>query len=155
MNPARLAAHLEARGQATSDATLKSKFAALADAVRKNPTELKLEGTRLKVAEFIHELDRKAGFEAKYDREFEDPARTVSNTAKLAEATCEIGGRNFTHAELGRIPMDLYKHALGDDIAPAIGSGGHVDAKLAAEVLATLPADMKKSFTRLVGAYKL
>lgn len=153
-NPARLAAHLDARVNATSDPTLRAKFASLAEAVRKNPADLKLEGTRLKIAEFIHELDRKAGFEVKYDRDLEDPARTVSNTVKEAAEGCDIGGRQYSHAELARIPMSLYKHALGDDIGPAIGSGGVVDAKLAAEVLSTLPADMKKTFTRLVGSYK-
>lgn len=154
-NPERLAAHLDARSASTSDTTLAGKFAALAQAVRNRPSDLKHEETRRKVASFIHELDRKAGFEAKYDRELEDPARTVSNTAKLAEESCDIGGRQYTQAQLARIPMDLYKHALGDDIGAAIGKGGQVDPKLAAEVLATLPADMKKTFTRLIGSYKL
>lgn len=154
-NPERLAAHLEARAAAATDATLSEKFAALAKAVRKSHADLHEEGTRRKVASFIVELDRKAGFEAKYDRELEDPARTVSNTTKTAEATCDIGGRSYSQADLARIPMDLYKHALGDDIAPAIGRGGTVDPKLAAEVLSTLPADMKKTFTRLVGTYRL
>lgn len=154
-NPERLATHLEARAAATTDAAIRAKFAALAGAVRRSPRELREETTRVKIARVVQELDREAGIEPRYDRDFEDAARTVSNTPKVAEATCDIGGRHFTHAELGRIPMDLYKHALGDDIGPAIGSGGRVDPKLAAEVLATLPADMKRTFNRLVGAYKL
>lgn len=154
-NPERLAVHLEARAAVATDPGLSAKFAELAKAVRKSPAELKREETRLKVASLIHELDKKAGLEAKYDRELEDPARTVSNTEKGAEAGCDIGGRTYTQADLARIPMELYKHALGDDIAPAIGKGGRVDPKLAAEVLSTLPADMKKTFTRLVGAYKV
>lgn len=154
-NPERLAVHLEARAAATGDAGLAAKFAELAKAVRKSPADLRREDTRLKVASFIHDLDRKAGLESKYDRELEDPARTVSNTQKLAEEGCDIGGRVYTPSELARIPMDLYKHALGDDIGPAIGKGDRVDPKLAAEVLSTLPADMKKTFTRLVGAYRL
>lgn len=154
-NPERLAIHLEARAAATGDTQLAGKFAALAKAVRGAPKELREEDTRRKLASFIQELDKKAGLERLYDRELEDPARTVSNTEKTAEMTCEIGGRDYSHADLARIPMDLYKHALGDDIAPAIGKGGRVDPKLAAEVLNTLPADMKKTFTRLVGAYKL
>jgi len=154
-NPERLATHLEARAVASTDTALAEKFAALAKAVRKSPSDLREEGTRRKVASFIIELDRKAGFVAKYDRELEDPSRTVSNTVKLAEASCDIGGRSYSQADLARIPMDLYKHALGDDIGPAIGKGGVVDPKLAAEVLSTLPADMKKTFTRLVGTYRL
>jgi hypothetical protein len=153
-NPERLAVHLEARAHSTSDPALGAKFASLAAAVRNSPKDLAKEDTRLKVAAFIHELDRKAGFEARYDRDMEDPARVVSNTQKTASAACDIGGRQFSHADLARIPMDLYKHALGDDIESSIGHGGTVNPKLAAEVLSTLPADMKKSFSKLVTSYK-
>lgn len=151
----RLADHLEARAAKTSDPELSGKYAALAVATRKAGRALDDVGTRRDLASVIHKLDKTAGLEALYDKDLDDAASTVSNTTKLAEESCNVGGRTFTNAQLGRIPMELYKQALGDDIERAIGKGGKVDEKLAAEVLPTLPAEMSRMFAKLVSRYRL
>jgi len=148
-----LAVHLRARAAATGDAELSSKFAELAGAVEAERTSLRDESMRLKVASAITDLDRRAGLDKTYDRQFLDPMRTVHNTTKLASAGgVELGGRLFSPEDLARIPTTLYSDALGPDILPAIAPGGVVNPKLAAQVLDTLPMDLKRSFSKVVTA---
>lgn len=147
-----LSIHLQARADASKDPTLREKFAKLATAVASDGASLRSEGTRVKVAATIARLDREAGFDKTYDREFLDPMQTVCNTTKLASESVEIGGRAFSPDDLARIPSSFYSDALGPDILPAIAPSGNVDPKLASEVLSTLPMDLKRSFAKSVTA---
>lgn len=147
-----LSLHLQARADASKDPALREKFAKLATAVASEGASLRAEDTRVKVAAAIARLDREAGFDKTYDRQFLDPMRTVHNTEKLASDAVELGGRAFSPDDLARIPSTLYSDALGPDILPAIAPGGSVDPKLAFEVLATLPMDLKRSFAKSVTA---
>jgi hypothetical protein len=147
-----LSDHLRARADATRDPALRAKFASLAEAVSSDGASLRAEPTRIKVAATIARLDRDAGFDKTYDKQFLDPMQTVHNTTKVASEAVEMGGRAFSPDDFARIPASLYSDALGPDILSAIAPGGNVDAKQASMVLATLPADLKRAFARSVTA---
>jgi len=147
-----LAEHVFARASATKDKELSEKFAKLGAAIRADKKALKDPHARTKLAQTIEVLDKQAGFDTRYGRDFNDPYLTVHNTTKLAGAGVEMGGRTFSHADLSRVPPTFYSDALGPDILPAIAPGGQVDPKLAMQVLETLPADIKRSFGRSLTA---
>ena len=136
----------------TKDPELKAKFAMLAGAVRGDKCALRDPTNQRKVASTIAALDKTAGFPSVYNQELFDPYRTVYNTTKLAAGMIELAGRKFAAEDLARIPASLYEDSLGDDVMRDIAPGGRVDPKVAAQILETLPADMKATFVRNVKA---
>lgn len=148
-DPNELAYSLRGRASACNDPALKEKFLKLSMAVKGDPRALENANVQRRLVDAVAGLDKQAGFSEEYSRRFFDPFRTVHNTTKIAAPTAvSLGGKGYSHADLARVPLDLYKTALGDDVAREIAPGGQVDPGATAQLLETLPADMKLSFAR-------
>lgn len=106
----------------------------------------------IKLANTIDALDKEAKLEYRYNRTIPDPVETVFNTAKLAEKTVELGGKSVPLSKLAGIPLEYYSDVFGDEILPEItDAGGQLDLEKAAQVLGTMPMDLKRIFRRQFG----
>jgi hypothetical protein len=124
--------------------TYKSAFQKLADGLKKLPAEVRDREQLIKVAETIHELDKKAGLQRHYDRKLPDPLLTVFNTDKLAGQGVMLGSRFMPMDRLASYPASFYGDVLGPDIVKEAGDGaGGIDPHKLAMILETLPTDMK------------
>lgn len=135
---------VEARREAAPE-QYKEAFQKLADGLKAMPAEIRDREQLVKVAEVIHELDKKAGLQRHYDRRLPDPLLTVFNTDKLAGgAGVNLGNRFVTVERLASYPATFYGDVLGPDIVREASDGqGGVDAHKLAMILETLPRDMK------------
>lgn len=135
---------LGARSEAASDPQHKEAFDKLAAAVSKLPAELRNRDDQVKLAEVIHELDKKAGLVRHYDRKLPDPMMTVFNTDKVAGHGVDLGSKFVSMDRLAAYPASFYGDVLGDDLVreASDGRGGMDPYKLSA-ILNTLPMDMK------------
>ena len=146
---------LDARTEAAKNTpSVKEAFEKLATAVRDLPDEIYNRDAQIKLAEAIHELDRKAGLERFYDRRLLDPMQSVFNTDKLAMGGVVLGGRMVPLDKLAAFPSQFYADVLGDDIVKEAASarGGLDPVKLAA-IIDTLPGDMKAVLAAQMGPY--
>lgn len=141
-------AALDARVSATRDDETKTAFAKLSSALGAYPRRLAERATQVKLAQLISELDDKAGLAQHYDRRLEDPIRTVFNTVRLTKSSSqmvELGGQSFPLTQLAAISPQVYGDILGPDVVPEISTaqGGDCDPAKLAQVLPTLPEDLK------------
>lgn len=139
---------LRARAAATSDDGVKTAFHKLADVVHANPRALRSRETQIKLADAVTELDARGDLVKHYDRALPDPLETVFNTEKVAYSGVELGGENVPMTKLMSLDPSFYADALGDDFLPDITTGGQLDSAKVAEVLPTLPRDMKIALRR-------
>jgi hypothetical protein len=145
----KLAALMESRATLAKEAEHKRAFLKIASAVLQDRAGLRDQATRVKLAEAIGDLDEMAGLGRHYDRKIPDPVATVFNSSvKLAAASLDLGGQLVDPAKLASLPASFFSDALGADVVSEIAPGGHVDAQKVAEVLMTLPADMKQDLAR-------
>lgn len=107
----------------------------------------------VKLASLIGELDRRAGFDTDARHRWYDPIDTVFNTNKIAEPVVELGGMNVPLSKLAALPSTIYADVFGDDVVPELSTGTRLDAQKIAEVLPTMPSDLKSIFARQIRAY--
>lgn len=98
---------------------------------------------QLKLAQTVSDLDESAGLVRHYDRALPDPVVTVFNTEKTASAGVDLGDDSVSMTKLMALDPSFYADALGSDFLPDITTGGQLDSAKLAEVLPTLPRDMK------------
>jgi hypothetical protein len=151
-DPDTLAAALEVRASLTSDPEAKESFGKLAAAVLEDRRSLRHHATRVKIASAINDLDARAGLAKHYDRRIPDPVASVFNAEKIAEGAVDLGGAFVQPMHLERLPNSFYSDALGSDVLREIAPGGRLDVQKVAEVVNTLPADMKADFARQLRA---
>lgn len=151
-DPHALASTLEVRAMLTADEELKGGYNKLAAAVISDRLGLKSYEARVKVAAAINELDTRAGLAKHYDRKIPDPVASVFNAEKIAEDALDLGGAFVRPMHLQQLPTTFYSDALGPDVLREIAPGGRLDAQKVAEVVSTLPADMKADFARQLRA---
>lgn len=133
-----------ARTQETREA-----YAKLASAVSTDRMAMYDPAKRAKLAMTISQLDKLAGIRSRVP----DAYRTVYNTAeKTGSATFDLGAGRVDPAHFGRLPASFYGDALGKDCLAELAPGGVVDATKVAEVVSTLPTDMKQDFARQLKA---
>jgi hypothetical protein len=145
----KLAETLASRATMAKQAEVKEAFNKMARAVIEDRAGLRDQVTRVKLAEAIGDLDAMAGFDKHYDRRVPDPVAAVFNsTVKLAANMLDLGGQLVDTAKLASLPTSFFSDALGPDVVSEIASGGRVDAQKVAEVINTLPADMKQDLAR-------
>ena len=146
---------LKARAAATKLATVRAKFAALANSVAKDRAGLRDPLVRAKLAAAIGTLDEEAGLTGHYDRLLPDPITTVYNSTKVAAADdVDLGGgRMVSPTALAALPTTFFSDLFGDDIVHEIAPSGQVQPELVKQVMDTFPADMKQQLaTALAGA---
>jgi hypothetical protein len=62
----------------------------------------------------------------------------------------DMGSCSMPSSKLSSLPVTFYSDVLGDDVADEISKDGTVDPSLLAEVLPTLPKDMKELLVKKV-----
>jgi len=151
-DPHALASTLEVRAMLTSDEEAKAGYSKLAAAVLEDRRGLRDHAMRVKIAAAINDLDARAGLSRHYDRKIPDPVASVFNAEKVAEDAIDLGGTFVRPTHLERLPTTFYSDALGFDVLREIAPGGRLDAQKVAEVVNTLPADLKADFARQLRA---
>lgn len=118
----------------------------MAEVLDNEPRHLRDRTRQVKIASAVAELDAQAGVLGRYDRGLSDPMRTVFNTEKIARADdIDLAGTHVALSKLAALPASFYKDALGADFASELAPGGNVSSQKLAEILPTLPYDMKQS----------
>lgn len=97
----------------------------------------------IKLAEVIHKLDTSSGLSDLYGRLIPDPILTVFNTEKLAEDTVDLAGTSVPMSKMMTVPVAHYEDIFGEDITPEITTGGELDPVKVAQVIGTMPRDLK------------
>ena len=127
-------------------AVISAAYEKLAEVLDTQPRYLRDRRQQVKLASAVADLDARAGVTGRYDRGLRDPMRTVFNTEKIARADdIDLAGTSFALSKLAGLPASFYKDALGDDFASELAPGGNVSSQKLAEILPTLPYDMKQS----------
>jgi len=134
---------LEARAGAAKDPTYKVAYQTLADGLRAAPPEVADRGDLLKLAAAVAELDERSGLDLHYDRRLPDALRTVFNTEKQAAECVELCGAQVPLRKLAGLPASFWEDLGGPELSREIAPGGRVDVSKLAEVVGTLPLDLK------------
>jgi hypothetical protein len=125
----------------------------LADAYRGSNRFMSNREEQHKLATCIAELDKVSGVEAFCGRKLPNAILTVWNTDKVAAEQVELNGMFFDKGMLASLPIDFWNTALGADFVAEFAPNGVVDPELLAQILPTLPADMKTTLTSQLSAY--
>jgi hypothetical protein len=141
---------LHARAAATKEASIREKYARLAESVAKDRQGLRDQLTRAKLAATIGTLDEAAGVVGLYDRAIPDPLTTVYNTTKIAAADdLDLGGGQMVSAAaLSQLPPSFFADLFGQDIVREVAPSGQVQPELVQQVVSTFPADMKQTLAK-------
>ena len=144
---------LAARASLAKTAEHRDAYLRVAEAVVYDRNGLLDHASRVKLAEAIGDLDEAAGLSKYYDRKIPDPVAAVFNSSvKLSAHMLDLGGHLVDSTKLGSLPASFFADALGTDFLSEVAPRGVVDAQKVAEVLTTLPADMKQDFARQLKA---
>lgn len=139
---------IQARAAVTKLAEVQQKLDTLDAALKNFPRNYNDRKGQAKLAQYLSELDRQAGFEPEYDRRLRDPVRTVFNTNRVTKVAAadmiELGDYSFPSTQLGGVDPSFYGDVLGPDFADEVAPGGVMNPEKLAQVLVTLPADMKQ-----------
>ena len=108
---------------------------------------------QVKLAATVYELDKQAGLTGMYDLTLLDPLRTVFNTAHRAKDFLKVGSALQNTALLSSLPLTFWQDALGDEITSEIAPNGQLDPAALAQILPTLPQDMKNTLETQLAAY--
>lgn len=138
---------IEARAAAATEPAAVEAYDKLAAVISDYPEKLVDRELQSKLASYIGDLDQAAGLTKEYDRRLQDPILTVFNTHKLTKIAAgdsiELGGSCFPLTQLAGVPPELYDEVLGPDFSQEVCPNGVCDPQRLAQVLSTLPADMK------------
>lgn len=105
----------------------------------------------IKVAEVLQLVDSQSGLDSLYGRTLLDPILTVFNTTKVAEATVDLAGTAVPMSSMLSFPLHHYEDIFGEDITPEITSGGDLDPMKIAQVISTMPRDLKLILRKQMG----
>lgn len=134
---------IKARSGAVKEANLQGDYERFATSVRKSKGALRSRANQVKVAQLLADMDEKAGLVSLYDRGIPDPMESVFNTTKTAEPGVDLGEVTVPMTKLMSLDPRFYGDVLGDDFLPDLTTRGQLDHTKMAEVLPTLPRDMK------------
>jgi hypothetical protein len=137
---------LEARATACPDdkAAQKLGYQTLADGLSRMPEESVDRPGLLKVANAIATLDEQSGLDRFYDRKLPDPLKTVFNTTKLASDMVDVDGTMVSMSKLSALPASFWEDLGGREMSDEVCPGGRTDRSKLADVVATLPLDLKR-----------
>jgi len=124
------------------DSPFRKAYATLAQGLDK-ATESADRPTLMKLASTIAELDSESGLDRHYDRRLPDAVRTVFNTEKIASATVDINGALIPLSKIAALPASFWEDLGGSELSNEIAPGGVVDVSKVAEIVETLPLDLK------------
>jgi hypothetical protein len=104
-----------------------------------------------KLASAIDELDRAAGLDKRYGRDFPDAVMTVFNTTKIADDTLDVAGQPVPMDVLLSVDPAVYADLLGDDLAAEFAPGGEIDPEAFKVIWPTVPYDLQKALRAQLG----
>jgi hypothetical protein len=134
---------IEARRCATKEPLFQQAYSKLAAAFRGRDT-ITDRDELIKVANALARLDSQAGIDHRYDKTVPDPIQTVFNTTKVAEEMVDVAGRQIELSKLAAMPSTFWEDLVGSDMVKEItDKTGSVDITKLAQVLPTLPLDLK------------
>ena len=133
------ASWIEARGNITGN----NVFYKLADRVR-GPGGPSNRGDLVKLSSAVDKLDKKFELEQYYNKKLPDPLQTVFSTKVAMGHVVDMGSCTMPLSTLASLPVSFYSDVLGEDVADEISKDGQIDEGLLAEVIPTLPKDMKE-----------
>ena len=135
---------IEARAGAVKEPLFQTAYEKLASALKGRAAELHDRDELLALTDTLAKLDKQAGLDKYYDKKLPDPIRTIFNSEKLAEEMVDLGGRSVALSKLAQMPASFWGDVVGDDMSREfVDKTGMVDATKLAEVLKTLPLDLK------------
>jgi hypothetical protein len=108
---------------------------------------------QVKLASTVHQLDKQAGLVGQYDQTLLDPLQTVFNTDHRASDFVKVGNVLQDKTLLASLPLTFWEDALGPDIVAEIAPNGQLDPEALAQILPTLPQDLKNTLTTQLAAY--
>lgn len=146
---------VEARKEASTKlgSSLVNAFEALAKQFQNVEPYITNRGDQVKLAQLISDLDQRAGLTPYYGKKLPDPIQTVFNTDKLPRNFMKVGSALQNTALLQSLPLSFWEDTLGPDIAKEIAPTGTVDMTMLAQILPTLPADLKAALETQLAAY--
>lgn len=140
---------LAKRASLAKTAALRGAYESLATAAFTDRYGFQVPEKRAQLALKLAELDKAANI----TRLVPDAFRTVYNTTvKTGSATLDLCGSRVDPSHFDRLPASFFSDALGKDCLAEVAPGGVVNGAKVAEVVATLPADMKADFARQLKA---
>jgi hypothetical protein len=134
---------LYARAGAVSEERFKVAYTKIAEALEKEPAEVRDRAATLKLASVVGELDEQSGLDRYYDRKLPDALQTFFNTDKLAAATVDLGGTMYPIQKLAALPASFWGDLGGQELADEVAPGGVLDLQKLATIVETLPLDLK------------
>ena len=138
---------VEARAAACLGTKAHEAYDKLASLLDNYPERLVDHQIQTKLASYLNDLDEVAGLKKEYDRRIPDPILTVFNTNKLTKIAIgdgvQLGDSVFPISQLAGVPPSLYDDVLGPDFSQEVCPNGACDPQRLAQVLETLPADLK------------
>jgi hypothetical protein len=144
-NPGLVIDGLAARAHLAKTAEARAAYANAANALRAEPTALRSFPARVKLASVLLKLDGANGLDTLYGKKIPDPLHTVFNEPmKVSAHMIDIGGGAYDLQDLTNLPAHFYADTLGQDVVREIAPGGRVTAEKLAEVLPTLPMELKR-----------
>jgi hypothetical protein len=111
--------------------------------------------TRYKIATVIDQYDRATHLDRLYNDGLERPEEALFTVTEkvasdfLAEHISTVTGRVYEKAALGKLTLDRIREWMGDEVADAVGIGGHVDMHKLADIVTTLPRNDADMFDRM------
>lgn len=129
---------IEARGSITGN----NVFYKLADRVR-GPGGPKNRADLVKLSSAVDKMDKMYNLDKLYGKKLPNPLETVFSTKTAMQKIIDLGDKSHSLEELAKKPASFYSDLLGEDIADEITEGGKVSPELLAQILPTLPKDMK------------
>jgi hypothetical protein len=129
---------IEARGSITGNRV----FFKLADRVR-GPGGPKNRSDLVKLSSAVDKMDKMYDLDKLYGKKIPNPLETVFSTKTSMQKIIDLGAKEHSLDELAKKPVSFYSDLLGEDIAEEISEDGEVIPELLAQVLPTLPKDMK------------
>lgn len=135
---------IESRRMATQQPLFQEAYTKLASAIRQTGRPLISDRDELiTLADTVAKLDKEAGLDKLYDKKIVDPIRTVFNTEKVAEQMVDLAGREVALSKLASLPSSFWEDVIGKDMLKEVVTGGRVDSEKLAQVVPTLPLDLK------------
>jgi hypothetical protein len=128
-------------------------YTKVAENLRKLPGYLNNRTDQLALVDMFLDMDKTAGVNAFYGTHIPDPFRTVFNTDKPANSFIKVAGVLANKQLLAQLPLDFWTDLLGDTGAAEIAPGGVINPEALAQVVTTLPEDLKVIVEKQLSAY--
>ena len=128
-------------------------YTKVAQDMKKLPAYIYNRSDQLALVGMFAEMDKTAGIDKIHGKLIPDPFRTVFNTDMIPENFVKVGSALANKQLLAQLPLTFWQDVLGESGANEIAPGGVIDPEALAQVVETLPADLKPAVEAQLAAY--